>query len=67
MNRNRARTSGLCRAAVLFAAAGLFACSSQGSGTAPGDSVLVNGAQHVVWSNLGGGFGPPIPASAGSG
>ncbi len=64
MNRNPARTSSSCLALALFAAAGLSACSSQGSGTAPGDSVLVNGAEHVVWSDLGGGFTAPIPATA---
>jgi hypothetical protein len=64
MNRKPARTSSLCLALALLAAAGLAACSSQGSGTAPGDSVLVSGAQQVVWSNNGGGFTPPIPLNA---
>jgi hypothetical protein len=54
------------RAFVLFAltSTSLAACSTQGTGTAPGDSVLVEGAQHVVWKKLDNGFGPPIPATA---
>jgi hypothetical protein len=49
---------------LAFASIGLAGCSSQGNGTNPGDSVLVDGAQHVVWKNLGGGFIGPIPATA---
>jgi hypothetical protein len=33
-------------------------------GTAPGDSVLVPGTDHVVWKRDGGGYGPEIPAGA---
>ncbi len=64
MHRHPARTARLSLALASLASAGLGACSSQGSGTNPGESVLVAGAQHVVWNNLGGGFAIPIPAGA---
>jgi hypothetical protein len=58
-------------ASFLLAAAStsLGACSSHGSGTNPGDSVLVAGAEHVIWTNSGGGFGgwPPPGAACGLG
>jgi len=58
-------------AALLLAAAsiGVVACNSQGTGTNPGDSVLVEGAQHVILKNSGGGFGawPPPGAACGLG
>jgi len=58
-------------ASLLLAAASISiaACSAQGSGTNPGDSVLVEGAQHVIWKNSGGGFGglPPAGAACGLG
>lgn len=49
---------------LLAAASTLTACSTQDSGTATGDSVLVSGAQHVIWKSVGGGFGPQVPAGA---
>jgi hypothetical protein len=49
---------------LLAAASILTACSTQESGTATGDSVLVSGAQHVIWQSAGGGFGPQVPAGA---
>ncbi len=62
MNRNPVFTASLFL--VLASAAGFAGCSTQGNGTAPGDSVLVEGAQHVVWNNLGGGFAIPLPPGA---
>ncbi len=62
MSRHPVLTGLLFLALASIAIAG---CSSHGDGTAPGDSVLVDGAQHVIWKNLGGGFGgvPPQGAS----
>jgi hypothetical protein len=43
-------------------AAAFAGCSTQG--TDPGDSVLVSGADHVIWKSAGGGFSPTIPPGA---
>ena len=65
MNNHPTRIPSLLLASLVsLGTAGLLACSTQGEGPTTGNSVLVNGAQHVVWSNLGGGFTPPIPATA---
>lgn len=62
MNKRPTRIKSLPIALVSLTAA-LCACSTQ-DGTSPGDSVLVSGAQRVVFKNLGGGFTPDIPATA---
>ena len=49
---------------LLALAIGVAACSSQGSGTNPGDSVVIAGTSHVVWKSAGDGFGPVLPAGA---
>jgi hypothetical protein len=60
MNRHPILTAFL----IGLASTGLAACSSQGSGAAPGDSVVIAGTSHVIWKTVGGGFGPGIPPGA---
>ena len=61
-NRGSRLVSRAC-ALVLLTASGA-ACSSQDPATTPGDSVLVSGANHVVFDTSGVGFGPAVPAAA---
>ena len=80
MNRHTGCFARLSLALVSLASASLSACSSQNSdhtgaggtgaggtgagGTNPGDSVLVPDAQHVIWTNNGGGLIVLPPAGA---
>jgi hypothetical protein len=49
---------------VALVAISVAACSSQGNGTNPGDSVVIAGTSHVIWRSAGDGFGPILPAAA---
>jgi hypothetical protein len=66
MHRHPSRVTTLASAFVWIttAAAALTGCSTTEEGTAPGDSVLVAGTDHVVWKSAGDGYGPEIPPGA---
>ena len=61
-NRGSRLASRVC--ALLLVTATSAACSSQDPATTPGDSVLVSGTSHVVFTTSGMGYGPAVPAAA---